>query len=125
MKELETSSNKKLTIVNFEKLKGCCYPAVATPSSFVFQLNVTDVSEVGEHYSLYVEYGSDELAKTHIKINRNLSSSPKGFDGYRIDIAIYNYDVHTYFVLANFENPNKFLRELSSYIKAEIETLPF
>jgi hypothetical protein len=125
MKDLKKSSNKKLTIINFEKLKGCSYPVVTTPSSFVFQLSVTDVNNEDNQYTLYVEYGADVFSKTHIKIHRELSTSPKGFDGYKIEVSLINYIANTHFVLANFESPTKLLKELSTYIKTEIETIPF
>lgn len=125
MKGLKKSSNKKLTIINFEKLKGCTYPAVATPSSFVFQLKVTDVSDGEEHYMLYVEYGVDTLSKTHIKINRDISASPKGFYGYKMEASMPAYIASTHFMMSSFETPVKLLKELSTYIKTEIETLPF
>ena len=125
MKGLKKSSNKKLTIVNFEKLKGCTYPAVATPSSFVFQLKVTDVSDDEDHYMLYVEYGVDTLSKTHIRINRDISASPKGFYGYKVEVSMPVFNTNTHFVMSSFETPAKLLKELSTYIKTEIETLPF
>jgi hypothetical protein len=125
MKDLKKSSNKKLTIINFEKLKEYSYPDVTTPHSFVFQLRVTDISNTDNHYMLYVEYGADTFSKTHIKINRDISTSPKGFDGYKIEVPMISYIANTHFVLGNFESPLKLLKELSTYIKTEIETLPF
>lgn len=121
----EKSSNKKLTILNFEKLIGTIYPTVSSPHSFVFQIKVNDVSDGDDHYMIYVEYGADVFSKTHIRIEREISHSTKGFDGYKIEVALPHYIGNTHFVLSQFETPQKFLKELSSYIKTEIETLPF
>jgi hypothetical protein len=125
MKDLERGSNKKLTIVNFEKLKGCIHPPITTINSFTFQLKVTDVSDSEDHYMVYVEYGVEVLSNTYARISRELSTSPKGFEGYRIDVQLPYYNVHTHFVLSHFDTPLKFLKELTSYIKTENETLPF
>lgn len=125
MKNSEKSSNKKLTIVNFEKLKGTIYPAVTSPHSFVFQIKVNDVSDDDEYYIIQIEYGADVFSKTSVKIEREISHSSKGFDGYKIEVELPHYKTNTHFVLTQFETPQKFLKELSSYIKTEIETLPF
>jgi hypothetical protein len=125
MKTSENGSNKKLTIVNFEKLKGIQYPTLSSPHSFVFQIKVNDVSDGEDHYMLYIEYGADVFSTTHIKIERELTHSNKGYAGYKIEVELPYYMGNTHFVLSQFETPQKFLKELSSYIKTEIETLPF
>jgi hypothetical protein len=125
MKNSEKSSNKKLTIINFEKLKGMNYPESITPNSFIFKIVVDDLSDDLINYIVHIKYGSDILTETYIKILRELTHSPRGFDGYRVDVSMPNYTATTHFTLSSFQTPTKFLKELSSFIKKEIETLPF
>jgi hypothetical protein len=125
MKNSERGSNKKLTIFNFEKLKGTIYPAVSSPHSFVFQIKVNDISAGDGYYVIDIEYGADVFSKTSLKVEREITASNNGFYGYRIETKMPAYTANTHFMLSQFETPQKFLKELSSYIKTEIETLPF
>jgi hypothetical protein len=125
MKNSKKSLNKKLTIVNFEKLKGVTYPTIPTPHSFIFQIKVNDISAGDEYYVMDIEYGADVFSKTSLKVEREITTSNNGFYGYRIETKMPAYTANTHFMLSQFETPQKFLKELSSYIKTEIETLPF
>lgn len=122
MGELEKNLNKKLTIINFEKLKGTRYPTNASPHSFIFQIKVNEITESDVQYIVSIEYGTDALSKTMVEISREIAPSS---NVYLIETWIVSSSVRTHFRLSQFETPHTFLKELTEFIKLQIDQVAF